>query len=80
MPIEATLAGLYHRRKEAELFSQTAISAKAREWWTREAREADRMIKARGKLDALNKQFKPPATTLQGAFFVLASLGGTAPG
>lgn len=70
MPIEVTLAGLYYRRKEAECFSQTATSAEARAWWTKEAREADRMIKAREKLDALNKQFKPPAKTLQGAFFV----------
>ena len=54
MPIEVTLAGLYHRRKEAERFSQTATSAEARAWWTKEAREADRMIKAREKIDALN--------------------------
>jgi len=69
MPIEPTLAGLYYRRKEAERFSKTATSAEARAWWTKEAREADRMIKAREKLDALNKQFKPPAKTLQGACF-----------
>ena len=73
MPIETTLAGLYHRRKEAERFSQTATSAEARAWWTQEAREADRMIRAREKLDALNKQFKPPAIHLQGAFFYLAN-------
>ncbi len=69
MPIEVTLAGLYYRRKEAERFSQTATSAEARAWWTKEARSADRMIKAREKIDALNKQFKPPAKTLQGACF-----------
>ena len=73
MPIEVTLGGLYHRRAEAERFSQTATSAEARAWWNREAREADRMIKAREKLDALNKQFKPPAIHLQGAFFYLAN-------
>ncbi|MBR4653494.1 MAG: hypothetical protein IKO72_09050 [Kiritimatiellae bacterium] len=73
MPIEATLAGLYHRRKEAERFSQTATSAEARAWWTKEARAADRMIKAREKIDALNKQFKPPAIHLQGAFLCLAA-------
>jgi len=73
MPIDVTLAGLYHRRKEAERFSQTATSAEARAWWTQEAHEADRMIKAREKIDALNKQFKSPAIHLQGAFFYLAN-------
>ena len=73
MPIEVTLEGLYHRRKEAERFSQTATSAEARAWWTKEARAADRMIKAREKTDALNKQFKPPAIHLQGAFFYIAN-------
>ena len=69
MQIEVTLAGLYYRRKEAERFSKTATSAEARAWWTKEARATDRMIKAREKIDALNKQFKPPAKTLQGACF-----------
>ena len=73
MPIEVTLAGLYYRRKEAERFSQNATSAEARAWWAKEAREADQMIKAREKIDALNEQFKPPAIHLQGAFFRLAT-------
>ena len=73
MPIEVTLDGLYNRREEAERFSQTATSAEARAWWAKEAREADRMIKAREKIDALNKQFKPPAIHLQGAFFYIAN-------
>ena len=52
--IVTTMEGLLFRRKEAERFSMTAKSAEAREWWRREAREANLEIERRKHWDAIN--------------------------